>query len=189
VFVQQSLSPSTFDAPSPCDSPKAILAGPLTGPAESPISRSFSPKNDLALGQRLPSIPEYPSNIDPIEPESSESALKDDLKIEPGSYPIVVQTPLAISEWEKAVSLIVPRQPVLENLNMLRLWVANLMDRMKDPNLRTDPASSAEAEALLVNLPNLLRDPEHSSPEPSVLITPAGKPFSATQNGDRLRQF
>jgi hypothetical protein len=161
VFVQRSLSPSNSGAPCPCDSPKAILAGPSTGPAKSPISGSFSPENDLALGQCLPSIPEYPTNLDPIEPESRKSALEDDLEIDPESDPIVVQTPLAISKWEKAVCLIVPRQPVQEDPDMLRLQVANLMDRMKDPNLRTDPASSAEAEALLANLPNLLRDLEH----------------------------
>jgi hypothetical protein len=83
-----------------------------------------------------------------------------DMEIDPRSDPIQAPGSISVAEWEVSVQQIVPRPSLAVDPEQVKQTVIDLMSRIRDVDLRSDPSRLAEAEALLASLPSLLRDPE-----------------------------
>lgn len=83
------------------------------------------------------------------------------LEIDPRIDPLQKVESFSVAEWDKSVCLIQPRPPLSVDSVQLRQTVTDLLARIRDVNLRSDPSSQAEAESILAALPSLLRDPKN----------------------------
>lgn len=126
-------------------------------------SPSQNPPSDLQSGSPLepPSgIPRYPPTSDS---EPFDSPEEEDLEIDPAVDPLQEQAPprsQTMAEWEAAVRFIQPREPVVEDAALQRQKVFDLLERIRNVDLRSDPSSQAEAESILTALPDTLQNPE-----------------------------
>jgi hypothetical protein len=71
------------------------------------------------------------------------------------------------------VRQIKPRQPVVENPVELRKRVENLLERIRDVSIRSDPSKQAEAKAILTSLPSVLKSPDQFVAETFTSCYPA----------------
>jgi hypothetical protein len=158
----ESTPDATMEVSSPlagdsCPSAPCLLSSEA-GDSEPPSSAQSVPLPGLSPPESIQ--PALEDGGDPPIPNEEELFLGDDLEIDPQTHPLQSTGPSSVAEWEIAVRKIVPRQPIFEDPVEQVTRVRTLLARIQNVNLRSDPASRAEAESLLASLPDVLRNPE-----------------------------
>jgi hypothetical protein len=147
-FPSQPVSPVQALKPDPQEQIQRpnLSAPPLVAPGD-PVKTSgpSTPASELPT----------PSGAEPQKSPDEEFEI--DLEVDP----LQNETPMLVADWEAAVRLIKPREPVVEDSAVQRQKVIELLERIKNVDIRSDPSSQAEAEAILSSLPDILRNVDH----------------------------
>jgi hypothetical protein len=114
----------------------------------------------LSYGPVAPAQPSQAPSGNPSFPDEEELSSEDDLEIDPRTDPLHSTSLSSVADWEVEVQKIIPRQPMFEDPVEQEKRVRTLLEKSQNVDLRLDPTSQAEAEALLASLPHVLRDPE-----------------------------
>jgi hypothetical protein len=136
----------------PLSGPGAILPDPQSVPAPVlPQAVSCSP---------LPV--QSTTDFAPFPPGENEVAGEPDeeFEINPETDPLQSAVSQSMAEWEEAVRKIVPMQPIYEDPQQQRQRVTELLEPIRHASTRSNPESQAEAEAILLSLQNIPRDPD-----------------------------
>lgn len=147
------LSSSVRSAPLPATASRSFPSQVLVDALEpSPVRPGRAGAFDglINLAESQASAPEQETNEEPDE----------GFEIDPESDPLQSAGSLSEAEWEESVRKILPRKPIVEDPQLQRQKVTDLLERIRNVSVQSDPASLSEAESLLLSLPNLLRDPD-----------------------------
>lgn len=128
-------------------------SGPGQFPPENPRLDSPQPSRDLGK-HVLVFTCARPPELD------EEQSTEEDFEIDPVEDPLQASAPQSIAEWEESVRNIRPCEPIVEDPALQRQKVFDLLERIRNVDLRSDLASQSEAEAILTSLPDTLRNPE-----------------------------
>jgi hypothetical protein len=166
-IVPDAAHPDAWVLPALPSGPSLVLAPRLTDEPVQPLAIVPSPALESNPAVSAPKEPrplqqdQETLALSPPEPEPETEPPDEDEELDPRMDPLQKPGPISLSEWEATVRLIRPRPPLSVNNVQLRHMVTELMARIREVDLRSDPSRQAEAERILAALPSLLRDPKN----------------------------